>query len=65
MQKVISLKLLPSEAANEHSVKQYIAKSEGVKPADISGYNILKRSIDARGKQAWINLTIQSFIKEP
>ena len=65
MQKSIILKLLPSEAVNELSVKQYIAKSEGVNTADVSGYTILKRSIDARGKQAWINLTIQAFIKEP
>lgn len=65
MQKVISLKLLPSEAANDQLIKQYIAQTEGLKPADISGYNILKRSIDARGKQTWINLSIQSFIKEP
>jgi uncharacterized FAD-dependent dehydrogenase len=65
MQKSIILKLLPSEAVNEQSVKQYIARSEGVSTADISGYTILKRSIDARGKQAWINLVIQAFIKEP
>lgn len=65
MQKTISLKLLPSEAANDDAVKQYIANSESVKTADISGYHILRRSIDARGKQAWINLTLQAFIKEP
>lgn len=65
MQKVISLKLLPSEADNDQLIKQYIAQAEGLKPADISGYNILKRSIDARRKQIWINLSIQSFIKEP
>ena len=65
MQKSITLKLLPSEAVNELSVKQYIATSEGINAADVSGYTILKRSIDARGKQAWINLTIQAFIKEP
>ena len=65
MQKKISLKLLPSEAANEQSVKQFIARSEAVKAADVSGYTILKQSIDARSKQAWINLTVQAFIKEP
>jgi hypothetical protein len=48
MQKSITLKLLPSEAVNEQSVKQYIATREGVSAADISGYNIIKRSIDAR-----------------
>jgi len=65
MHKKISLKLLPSEAANEQSVKQYIARSEAVKATDVTGYTILKQSIDARGKQAWINLTVEAFIKEP
>ena len=64
MQKKISLRLLPSEAANQTTVKQYIARMEAVDVTDISGYTILKQSIDARGKQSWINLTIQAFIKE-
>ena len=65
MRKIVSLKLLPSEAANEPVVKQYAAQSESVQPADITGYNILKQSIDARGKQPWVNLSLQVFIKEP
>ena len=65
MQKKISLRLLPSEAANEQSVKQYIAQTEAVNAADVSGYTILKQSIDARGKQSWVNLTVQVFINEP
>jgi uncharacterized protein len=65
MQKTISLKLLPSEAASEQSVKQYLARSEAVSLSEIYGYTILKQSIDARGKQAWVNLTVQAFINEP
>jgi len=65
MKKEISLRLLPSEAANEQSVKQYIAQAEAVRPADVSGYTILKQSIDARRKQSWVNLTLQVFINEP
>ena len=65
MQKKITLRLLPSEAADERLVKQYIAKAEAVHAADVSGYTILKQSIDARGKQSWINLTVHVFIKEP
>src|SRR5688572_4235898 len=65
MQKKITLRLLPSEAANELLVKQYIAQAEAVNTADVSGYTILKQSIDARGNQSWINLTLQVFIKEP
>ncbi|MEI9946560.1 MAG: FAD-dependent oxidoreductase [Chitinophagaceae bacterium] len=65
MQKIISLKLLPSEAANEALVKSYIAQNEAVNVASINGYTILKQSIDARGKQPWINLTLNAFINEP
>jgi hypothetical protein len=65
MQKTISLKLLPSEAASEQSVKQHLAKAEAVRLSEIYGYTILKQSIDARGKQAWVNLTVQAFINEP
>ena len=65
MQKKISLRLLPSEAVNEKTVKQYIARMEAVDVAEVSGYTVLKQSIDARGKQSWINLTLQAFIKEP
>ena len=65
MQKTLSLKLLPSEAADEQTVKQYIAQSVGKKLSNITGYHILKSSIDARGKQAWVNLSLLVFADEP
>jgi uncharacterized FAD-dependent dehydrogenase len=65
MQKTIQLKLLPSEAASEQHIKDYIAQIEGVKPASITGYFVLKQSIDARGRQAWVNLSVNAFINEP
>jgi len=65
MLKTISLKLLPSEAANATLVTHYIAKAESVSESSISGYAILKQSIDARGKLVWINLTVKAFINEP
>ena len=65
MQKTISLKLLPSEASNQTLVRQYIASAESVKVSAISGYIILKHSIDARSRQPWINLSLKAFINEP
>lgn len=65
MQKIISLKLLPSEAVNDTIIKKYIAQSEAIKVASISGYIITKQSIDARQKQPYIHLTIKAFINEP
>ena len=65
MQQKISLKLLPQEATDSQKVLRTIAKSSGLKLKDITGYNILKKSIDARGKTVWINMTVTAFINEP
>ena len=65
MQKVLSVKLLPSEVSDENRIKNKIASSEGVKSSDISGYFINKRSIDARGKQVYYIVSLTAFINEP
>ena len=65
MQQKLSLKLLPSEAASTVIVKEYIAKSTGAGIDSITGFYLLKKSIDARGKQPWVNLSVEAFINEP
>ena len=65
MQQKITLKLLPSEVENESIVNEQVARVSGNKITSISGYQILKKSIDARGKIAWINLLVNAFINEP
>ncbi len=65
MQSQITVKLSPAEAADAATVRSYIARSAGKADATITGYHILKQSIDARGRQVWINLTVQAFIEEP
>ncbi len=65
MQQQLSLKLLPAEAADETIVKKYIASSAGVKFTAITGYQVIKKSIDARGKTIFVNLTLTAFINEP
>lgn len=65
MQKKISLQLRPSEAADDNTVKQLLAKAAGSTEANITGYHILKRSIDARAKLARINMIVNVFINEP
>jgi len=65
MQKILELKLLPSEAADEIAIKRYIAAAAGQQQTSVTGFTILKRSIDARGKQPWINLSVSAFINEP
>jgi hypothetical protein len=65
MQQKFSLKLLPRDAVDDAAIKEHIAKASGKKITEISGYHLLKRSIDARGKIVWINLTVNAFINEP
>jgi uncharacterized FAD-dependent dehydrogenase len=65
MQQQITLKLLPSEATIESIVQQYAARVLGVTTTAITGYQVIKQSIDARGRQPWIMLTILVFINEP
>jgi len=65
MQQRITLKLLPSEASTESIIQQYAAQSLGLALSAITGFHIVKRSIDARGRQPWIMLTIIAFVNEP
>lgn len=64
MQKKITLKLLPSEAANSETIKAYIAASASVAQDEITSFSIVKRSIDARGMQVFVNLTVDAYINE-
>ncbi len=65
MQQQINLRLSPSEAADDWLVKKKIAATAGKKTDAVSGYHILKRSIDARGSHILINLRVNAFINEP
>ncbi len=65
MQKDITLKLKPEEAASDAIILSYIASSTGFDISAINGFLLTKKSIDARSKQAWVNLTLKAFINEP
>ena len=66
MQEKIQLRLKPAEAAEKHTVLQYISQSLSKPIESITGYHTLKQSIDARSRQqVWINLSLLVFIDEP
>ena len=65
MQQKISLKLLPEEAYNDSILKHAIAASLSISEDNIIGWHLLKRSIDARAKIVWINLSMNVFVNEP
>ena len=65
MQQKITLRLNPAEAANEADIKRKISQTAGVKESSITGFQLLKKSIDARGKQIFFNVSVNCFINEP
>lgn len=66
MQEQLSLRLKPAEANDESIVRAYISSATGTALKNISGFHVIKRSIDARSRQqVWINLTVRAFIGEP
>ena len=65
MQHTLQLKLLPSEAAADAIVRNHVASATGQPVSAITGYRLLKRSIDARSRQPYIILTFLVFINEP
>ena len=64
MQQTLQLKLHPS-STDENAIRAQVAQLINKSAEDISGFYIIKRSIDARGKQVWIIITLIAFINEP
>ncbi len=65
MQQIFQLKLLPAESASDLVIREYIARAAGRREEEITGYNLIKRSLDARGRQPHIVLTVEAYIGEP
>lgn len=56
---------MPSQAADNKTIRSNIAASAATPESSITGFHILKKSIDARGKSIFINLQVLAFIHEP
>ncbi len=58
------LRLQPKDAYNEQSVRQYVAREYGFDARTIRCVRTLRRSIDARQRVIYVNLTIRVYINE-
>lgn len=58
------LRVLPEIAANEQRLKEYLTQEEGLTTRDITATRILKRSIDARQRTVFVNLTVRVYLNE-
>lgn len=64
MQKSLNLRVAPNIAANEQLLARYAAGELGIDARTIKALRIRRRSIDARQRNIFINLSIDLFINE-
>ena len=58
------IRVVPEVAAQEDRLKTYLAEEYGFDVRTIYGVRILKRSIDARQRQIYVNLKVRGYINE-
>ena len=58
------IRVLPEVAAQEDRLKLWIAQEQGIDLRTIYGVRILKRSIDARQRQIFVNLKVRVYVNE-
>lgn len=61
MIKELQLRISPREAFDEDSIKSYLQTHDGLR---CTAVRVLKRSIDARQRQVYVNLTVRAFVGE-
>lgn len=64
MIKELQIRVLPQIAAQNSALKEYLKREKGVDARGITHIRILKRSIDARQRQVYVNLTVRVYINE-
>ena len=62
--KSLSLRVLPSVAAQDAELRKYIARELAVNPKSVTAVRVRKRSIDARQRTIYVNLTVDAYINE-
>ncbi len=64
MQKELQLRVFPEIAGQPVELQAFVSKKIGIPESEIRHIEIVKRSIDARQKQIYINLKLKVFINE-
>ena len=64
MIKEMQLRLLPQDAASEEALKHVVSRETGIDIKEICAVRVLKRSIDARQRTVYIQLTLRAYVNE-
>ncbi len=65
MQQTHNFRVLPAIAAQERELKRYVARELGIDARTLTAVRIRRRSIDARQRTVYVNLTVDLYINEP
>ncbi len=65
MVKEIQLRVLPKVAASQEALAHLLSQEWAIPPADITHIRVLRRSIDARQRTVYVNLSLRVYIGEP
>ena len=58
------IRVLPQVAYNEDNIKEYLAREKGMDVRTLNSIRVLRKSIDARQRQVFVNLTVRAYINE-
>ena len=58
------IRVTPQEAFTEENIKRYIATEKGLDVRTLNQVRVLRRSIDARQRQIYVNLSVRVYINE-
>ena len=64
MIKEFQIRILPQQAYSEQTIKDYIAKEDGIDARTINAVRVLRRSIDARQRTIFVNLSVRVYVNE-
>lgn len=59
-----SLRVLPVVAASEQSIAAHVAREKGLDVRTITHVRVLRRSIDARQRQVYVNFSVRVYVNE-
>jgi len=64
MQKDIDLRITPEQASDIEKVKRIFSSQSGIPLKDINSVRIVRRSIDARQRNIYVNIRVKGYINE-
>ena len=65
MVQVLDLIVAPQIAFNDLQLRNYLTEYFGIQDSELSGFKLLRRSVDARNRNIKVNLRLEVFVNEP